>query len=103
MYAPLIISSSSQNTKGVGTYLASQWVTPQRYKSPLGGAVVEVPAGWGTGLSGCGCGGTCGGCGDHGLGDDGSSFPNIPPWLAPVGAAVAVYLIFRDDDKKKKR
>jgi hypothetical protein len=73
MYAPLIISSSSQNVKsaGMGTYLTSQWVTPQKYQDPLGGAKVAVPAGWGTGLSGCGCGGTCGGCGDHkhGMGD----------------------------------
>lgn len=80
MYAPLIINSSSQNTKGVGMYMSSNWVTPQRYQSPFGGAKVEVPAGWGTGLSGCGCGGKCGGCGDHGLGDVFSSGLDVSQW-----------------------
>jgi len=32
---------------GMGDYLASNWVTPQRYVDPLGGAQVQIPAGWG--------------------------------------------------------
>ena len=32
---------------GMGDYLASNWVTPQRYVDPLGGAQIQIPAGWG--------------------------------------------------------
>jgi hypothetical protein len=106
MYAPLIISSSSQNVKsaGMGTYLTSQWVTPQKYQDPLGGAKVVVPAGWGTGLSGCGCGGTCGGCGDHkhGMGDwsDPSTWGPTEWGTLAVGAAI-VYMATKRRAKRR--
>lgn len=32
---------------GMGDYLASNWVTPQRYTDPLGSAQIQIPAGWG--------------------------------------------------------
>lgn len=74
MYAPLIVQSSTQNPVGMGLYMPSNWVTPERYANPLGGAMVQVPSGWGNGLTptssmsshshskkgmGCSCG--CGG------------------------------------------
>lgn len=104
MYAPLIINSSSQNTKGVGMYKSSNWVTPQRYQSPFGGAKVEVPAGWGTGLGcSCGCGGGPG-CAENGLGDDGGfTLPNISSWLPLVASGIAAWWIFKQDRKEHKK
>jgi hypothetical protein len=33
--------------QGVGDYMASNWVTPQRYVDGLNSAMVEIPDGWG--------------------------------------------------------
>lgn len=32
---------------GMGDYLASNWVTPQRYVDPMNSAQVQIPSGWG--------------------------------------------------------
>lgn len=31
---------------GMGDYLASNWVSPQRYVDPLNSAMVQIPGGW---------------------------------------------------------
>jgi hypothetical protein len=35
--------------QGVGDYMASNWVTPQRYVDGLNSAQIEIPTGWGPG------------------------------------------------------
>jgi hypothetical protein len=82
MYAPLVVQSSTQNPVGMGLYMPSNWVTPERYANPLGGAMVQVPSGWGNGLTpslahshgkkgmgcSCGCGGGSGCSENEGMG-----------------------------------
>jgi hypothetical protein len=118
MYAPLVVSSTTQNPKkvGMGTYLTSNWVTPERYTNPLGGATVQIPSGWGAASShshshakkgmgcSCGCGGGSG-CSENGMGDwtDPSTW-GVTEWGTILGGgAVLLYLMKQMNKKRRTR
>lgn len=78
------------NANGMGLYLPQNFVTPQRLIAALQSAQIQIPQGWGSSGMGCGCGGTCGGCGhQHGMGlfDSGT---DISGWGLPEWGIVGV-------------
>lgn len=79
--------------KGLGNYMPSNWVTPQRMVNGLRSAMFQVPKGF-SGL-GCGCAGGCGGLGCHGLGlfDSGMDWTQWG-WQEWATVAVAGYVAF---------
>lgn len=60
---------------------------------PGGNPAAARAAGWSGGLSGCGCGGTCGGCGSHGMGlfDSGLDYTQWG-WQEWAALAAIVYV-----------
>jgi hypothetical protein len=107
MYAPLVVSSTTQNPVGMGLYQPSNWVTPQRYTSPLTSAQIQIPSGWGMGSlkkglgCGCGCGGGC--SENQGMGDwtDPSTW-GLTEWGTILGGGALVLYLTKKAAKRRR-